>query len=464
MDRKEYKQFYFEDFMFDLASLQAKFYYSFDKEVFFEEIIDFDDPGFDIRGDIDFEVLENILFHLHLALWISYYKLYPTSNLFVLSGKIDDFQKDFWKKFYINGLAEFFYTNNISPKDMCNFQSQSEKVFEKKEFRVSWKALVPVGGGKDSIVSITLLQEQDIDFDVYVFGKTDTLKDASAQISGKKMMLTQRTLSSKLFEMNHMGYYNGHVPITWIIAFALQAVAYLFDYKYLILSNEKSANYNNTIWEWIEVNHQYSKSLAFEKDFAEYVEKYISWEVKYFSLLRGMYEQKISYIFTQKSQKYFEHFSSCNKNFKILQKSTSLEGKHRPWCCECPKCAFVFTLLSAYLEQTELTKIFWENLYKNEKLLWVFEELLGISWIKPFECVWTNEEVVYSLSRALEMCNQDSLPVILNMYQQKVGQNISQKEIVNLENKLLKLYSQDIIPEELKEKIFENEIKHEDSH
>jgi hypothetical protein len=63
-------------------------------------------------------------------------------------------------------------------------------------------------------------------------------------------------------------------------------VAYLYDYKYLVLSNELSANSGNTLWNGFEINHQYSKSLEFEKDFKNYVEENISDDLKYFSLLR----------------------------------------------------------------------------------------------------------------------------------------------------------------------------------
>jgi hypothetical protein len=62
--------------------------------------------------------------------------------------------------------------------------------------------------------------------------------------------------------------------------------SYLYNYKYIILSNEKSASEENLIWNSLKINHQYSKSFEFEKDFVEYKNKYISKNIKYFSLLR----------------------------------------------------------------------------------------------------------------------------------------------------------------------------------
>ena len=52
----------------------------------------------------------------------------------------------------------------------------------------------------------------------------------------------KRTMDPQLFAMNEEGYYNGHVPISGMIAFVLVTAAYLYDYKYIIMSNEKSAN------------------------------------------------------------------------------------------------------------------------------------------------------------------------------------------------------------------------------
>ncbi|MDP3381270.1 MAG: hypothetical protein Q8S84_07375 [bacterium] len=82
--------------------MQAKFYYSFDDEVFFEEVLDFYNENFKIIENIDNNILENILFHLHIAIGISYYKVFPTNDLIVESGFLDEFQIKFWQKFYTN--------------------------------------------------------------------------------------------------------------------------------------------------------------------------------------------------------------------------------------------------------------------------------------------------------------------------------------------------------------------------
>ena len=277
---KRFSKFYFKSFEFDKLSFKAKFNYSFDDEIFFEEIIDFRSELFLVRDDLDLEVLNNILFHIHIALGISYYKSFPTCELIVESGVLNDYQIVFWKKFYLNWLGEFLYINKINPEWLFNFINNSDKIYDKKSFLVNNKCLVPVWWWKDSIVSIELLKKSGIDFDLFVFWKDDELKNNTSKISWKSILLVKRKISDNLFKLNKEWYYNWHIPITWLIAFIMEAVWYIYNYKYLVLSNEISANFWNTLWWWIEINHQYSKSLYFEKDFSEYVNNYISSEVK----------------------------------------------------------------------------------------------------------------------------------------------------------------------------------------
>ena len=101
---QKFKTFYFESFSFNREKLEAQFTYSFDGEEFFDEIIYFESDKFKLRSDFDDNVINNLLFHLHIALGISYYKLYPTKDLVVKSGILDEKQIIFWEKFYKNGL------------------------------------------------------------------------------------------------------------------------------------------------------------------------------------------------------------------------------------------------------------------------------------------------------------------------------------------------------------------------
>lgn len=445
---KAFKKFYFERFEFERETLTASFYYSFDKELFFEEKICFLDENFSLRSEIDMEVLENILFHMHIALGISYYKYFPTSELSVETGFLDQENVEFWKKFYLNGLWEFFYRNDFDPSGVCNFVSSNEKKFQKKDFEVSGKSLVPVWWGKDSIVSIEILKSLWKQLDLVTFAVQDNiLYQNTRDISWYKRLFIKRIF----WNYSHLvkeWYYNWHVPITGIIAFVLEWAAYLYDYKNIVLSNEKSANFWNIFWKWLTVNHQYSKSAEFEKDFWAYVAKNISSHVHYFSLLRPFYELKIAEMFAKYGKKYFSEFSSCNTNFKIFKDLNSLK-KNSYWCNECPKCAFVYAILRPFLTHEETLSIFWKELYEDESLETLFRELLWLSGIKPFECVGTNEEVVLAMKMALQKWEGD-VPYILKIFQKEVDVFLSQAAYKTLqENILLWDFSSTNIPQDL---------------
>lgn len=445
---EQFNNFYFESFSFDYETLTAKLVYSFDEKKYFEEFISFKDDSFFVWKQLDKNIINNILFSLHIAFWISYYKFFPTNKLIIKTWYLDEYQKNFWKKFYLNWLWEFFYTNKISPKWLLIFESISDFKFEKIDYNVENKTLLPIWWGKDSIVSIEILKEIWEKIDLFTFSSKDNILYENTQNnSWLNRLFVKRELSKNILEMINSWYYNWHVPITWLIAFILQMVSYIYDYKYLVLSNEKSANFWNTIWEWIEINHQWSKSLDFEVDFWNYISKYISSNTKYFSLLRPFYEIKIAEIFSKKAKKYFNNFSSCNTNFKILKKFE----KNSYWCETCPKCAFVFIILSAFLDENHLLQIFSKNLYNDEKMFDLFKELAWISWIKPFECVWTNSEVVYSLLSASKRYNENELPKFLDYFVKNYSQTIDEN---SLKNELFNYdYNDSIIPGELKEKL-----------
>lgn len=441
---EKFDAFYFESYDFDYENLIAKFYYSFDSKEFFTEEIDFSNSNIKIRSDLNSSIVENFLFSIHIALWISYYKAFPTKKLYIKSWYLSKDQIKFWKKFYKNWLWEFLYTNKISPDWLFDFENKlSEKNIDPSilDFNQSEKSLIPLWWGKDSLVSIDMYEKSDFLYDLYVFWKTDPIKQNCADILWKEILLTKRKISDNLIKLNNQWYYNWHVPITWIIAFVMLLEAYLYDYKYLVLSNEKSANVWNTIWNWFEINHQWSKSLDFEKDFNSYIRNNLSSNICYFSLLRGFYEYNIAKYFTNNCSRFFWIFSSCNNNFKIDEDKRL---KNTFWCNSCPKCAFSFVILRPFLNTKQVFDIFWEDLLFKNDLENTFLELLWIDWIKPFECVWELEEVVLSFYKIYNLYEEK--PNILKIFKQKILDNFSEEYFKNLEKKLWTIYDEDIIP------------------
>lgn len=444
---QKFDRFYFNWFEFDKKSLKARFFYSFDDEENFIEEIDLSSDFLTLRTDFDENILNNFLFSLSLALGISYYKLYPTKELVLNSWFLDEENILFWHKFYRNWLGEFLYKNNINPEWLFNFVNASEKKYKKIDFYVDEKIFLPIWWGKDSIVSAELLSNYDFEFTPIIFWKIDDIKQNCINIMWKKTVLVKRKLDENLFRLNEIWYYNWHVPITGIIAFAMLTTSYLYNYRYIILSNEKSANtWNATIWD-LEVNHQYSKSLEFEQDLSKYIEKNLSSDLNYFSLLRGLYEIKIAEIFSKIWKKYFWVFSSCNRNFKINNYQNSWSSL---WCNSCPKCAFVYCILRPFITDIETLKIFWKELYEDNYLENLFLELLWIQWHKPFECVWEKEEVAYAMNETLKMFKKEKkeIPYILQIFEKEIVSRYDEDFFKNEKRKLFKIYNDEtLIPE-----------------
>lgn len=411
---EKFNTFYIHAADYDSENMIVIFHYSFDRSEFFEEKIELS-KDFNYRNDINPEIISLLLFHISIAFWISYYKLFPTKDIIIDSWKIDVTQKKYWENFYKTGLWEFFYTNNIDFRDLCNFESSWEDLCQAVPFDLKNRTLLPIWGWKDSIVSAYLLDQEWRDSTPFIFGKTDVIKDNFLKASWERALTIKRYIDPKLFEMNAQWYYNGHVPITGLISFFMTFVCYIYNYKHIVFSNEKSADIGNTQLHGAEINHQYSKSNAFRDDFNSYVEEYISKEIVYSSLLSDMYEIEIAKIFAENCKKYFSVFSSCNKNFSITKK------QNLKWCNNCPKCLFVYIILRPFLTHEETTQIFWEELYQRRDLEKLFLEIIWEQWMKPFECVWEVEEAKLWVYLYLKQFMDSEPPYLLNVFSRHVS-------------------------------------------
>lgn len=347
-------------------------------------------PGPIVLDGIPQQLLNKLLEGLHIVLGISYYKFYCATRVKIpynLSKK----EADFWNTIYRAGLGEFYFRNKLDPKKSPKFPYG--KTAKTKPFSLDRnnKCLVALSGGKDSIVTVEILKEQGIDITT-IFAETNRksdLVDDVARESRTKFIKIQRFLDRQVFQKHR---HDGHVPISVVYAFLGIFYAVLYKYSYFIVANEYSSNFGNIKYKGRVINHQWSKSSEFEDIFSEYLNNFITPDVKYFSLLRPFYEIRIAELFSKYKQ-YFPYFSSCNKNFKLIKKPASTEKRGSDvWCGQCPKCVFVFILLSAFLTKKELLNIFKKNLYQDENLLPLFKDILGLGKIKPFDCVGTFEE------------------------------------------------------------------------
>lgn len=344
-----------------------------------------------MQGDFSRLQLETAVFSLGMAELVSYWKCACCPKVEVRCGGLSEWQKNWWKKLYFNGLGEFFYRNKIDAKFEDFMTIETPEPASLCDFQPALSgALVPVGGGKDSVVTLELLKTAGVEITPFIINARGATKGCveAAGIPLDRAVCPRRTIDKTLLERNAAGWLNGHTPFSAVVAFSALLCGILLNVKYIALSNESSAN--ETYVEGKNVNHQYSKSTEFERDFREYCTKTFGTCPEYFSLLRPLSEWQIAREFV-KYPAYFKVFQSCN-----------LGSKNDTWCCNCAKCLYVYILLAAFLDDCQLVEIFGCNMLEKTELTAEFDGLVLDGEDKPFECVGTKNEVRLSLSMALK--------------------------------------------------------------
>jgi hypothetical protein len=348
--------------------------------------------------------LQHLAFHIGLIELISYWKLSCSPRVIIRAGYLNQKQLDWFLHLYYNGMGEFFYVNGIKP-DLNTFMDlrvDSEKHFKTSRIDLEDACLIPVGGGKDSVVSLELLKER-MTCTPFALNPRKAIEDCidKAGFPPEKAIRYYRSLDPLMLELNGKGYLNGHTPFSALLAFISLTAAYLWKKKYIMLSNEASAN-EPTI-PGTNINHQYSKSLEFESAFRAYTHEFISPDYEYLSFLRPFNELQIARQFSGFPQ-YHPVFRSCNAG-----------SKEDKWCGQCSKCLFAAIILSPFLQDSKLNAIFGYPILDNAALISDLHKLTGNTPEKPFECIGTLEEVNMALCEAIQQ--RTELPFLLREYQ-----------------------------------------------
>ena len=389
--------------------------------------------------EINNSFLRELFFNFGVINAISYYKCTCAPKFTIRAGQLDENQKFFFRKLFYNGLGEFMYVNNINipfdsfmtieceaqensqaPDDENTDEAPNSSDFNPSEivkkpadrFNIGHNFhgnLITVGGGKDSVVALEALQSMHAENLCFQYNRDLYPENIAAlgciKLAGYRSEDTidfNLTFDKHLLELNKQGYLNGHIPFSSTLAFATLIGAYLNNRKYIVLSNEASANEGNIFGT--NINHQYSKSYEFEQDFQKYVAHYLTEEIFYFSILRCLNEFEIVQKFL-KFPSYLKIFRSCN-----------VGTKENKWCGHCAKCLYVYIMLYPFVDKETLHEIFGHNMLDDESLQDIFNGLINPDLTKPFECVGTKDEIRYSLDLAVQEKEIEGLPKLLRAY------------------------------------------------
>lgn len=397
--RETFESFCYQDFHYSVENGEfcASFDFVLSPEIAFHPCFKIPARSFYHWDSIPKPLLDNLVFHIGMIELISYWKIACPKRVVIKPFALDEEQIKWWKKLYFNGLGEFFYVNGITTS-IDDFMILTSCRPERSGVETSptdnaallhEQTLIPVGGGKDSVVTLELLKNRvpAIPLIINPRGATNECV-AAAGFSVEQTAIVKRTLDPTMLQMNAEGYLNGHTPFSALLAFYTILLGFATKSKYIALSNESSAN-EPTVPD-TEINHQYSKSVAFENDFRHYVAKYIDSDIQYFSFLRPLNELQIAKLFSR-AKEYHKVFKSCNAG-----------SKTDSWCGRCPKCLFTWLALSPFISRNELTKIFGKDLLSDNDLRPILDQLDGSVEVKPFECVGTVGEVRACVNNILQ--------------------------------------------------------------
>ncbi len=340
---------------------------------------------------------------LHLIAGVSYYKAGVPPGIELAGGPLDDATADLLDALYLHGLAEFAYRNGMDLRGRMAFPRLSpspprgegwgERVALPQasdrsaapDLKLPQRTLVPIGGGKDSLVAVEAIKSIGGEATAVWVGNS-ALIAACAERTGLPTLNIQRELAPGLFELNRQGAWNGHIPVTAVNSAILAVAAILYGYDSIAFANERSASAATLEYEGQQINHQWSKGYAFEQLLGNWLHTHVAADLDYCSLLRPYSELAITRAFARLTP-YFDGFSSCNRNFRLLGPKPADR-----WCGQCPKCHFVFLALAPFLPKPRLLSIFGRNLLDDETQMAGFDALLEYRDHKPFECVGEGAE------------------------------------------------------------------------
>jgi len=384
-DRDAVRRFVFLDRALDRRSGEVRLRWRIEADeraVDFEESFLFEPPFVDGRPDS--AALEAALDLLHWVAGVSYWKLACRGRLVFSDRQPDAAQAGMLTALYRDGLAEMAFRNGLSAPWWPEFPAGPD-CEPAAAVGLRRRALVAIGGGKDSLVALERVRGSAQEFETAQVGSAALIAATVQEVSPRHRRIVRR-LPPKLAELNAAGALNGHVPITAINAAALVVAAVLWDFDAVVFANERSADAPTLVSETGQpINHQFAKSFGFEQAFGDWVQRAIAPDLEVFSLLRRDSELSICREFAG-LDRYHARFSSCNRNFHLDGPRTVR------WCLECPKCLFVFLCLAPFLDPQRMRRIFGEDLLATTDRIDGFAALLELDGHRPFECVGEADE------------------------------------------------------------------------
>jgi UDP-N-acetyl-alpha-D-muramoyl-L-alanyl-L-glutamate epimerase len=351
---------------------------------------------------------------LYLLAGVSYYKTSAAPLIDLGELPTSAAERDFLYDFYVNGLGEFAYRNGLDLRGLRVEGPEAGQVAPVDFAPEPGRPLIPFGGGIDSIVTVASLAAEHPDAALCVVeppGRRFAAIEDAAAVTGLPVTRITRTIDPSVRRSAELGFLNGHVPVTAVISAAALVAAVLERRDAVVLSNEWSASVPTVVPEGLAVNHQWSKSEAFEQSFGALVQSTFGPRLSVFSYLRPRTELWVAQQFAGLTP-YHRAFRSCNRAF---HQDPAQRLDH--WCGECDKCCFVDLVLAPFMQRSDLEAVFaGDEPLQNPDNEDRFRTLLGLGpGVKPFECVGDTDECRAALVLTVQREDRADAPLVARL-------------------------------------------------
>ncbi|MFP4518686.1 MAG: hypothetical protein ACLFQ5_04445 [Oceanicaulis sp.] len=380
---------------FDADANAARFAFEVPSFGRFEETVRFPDAA-DLSG-IGAGLRDRLLQLAAILIGTSYFKAAAADTL-RFEFALTDAARTLAELTYGPGLGEFYVRNDLAypPELAIEAERAPGAGASPRSPAASPRAVTAFGGGKDSHVASAIVAEAGGEAERVSVILSETVAGRLQSMSETPVTLIKRTIDPRLIEISKSGEaLNGHIPITGVNSTLLGLYAAATGRDWVVFANERAASEPTMEANGHPVNHQFSKSLAFEDALrAAFAAAGAGFE--YFSVLRPVTEIWTAHYLATRAEFTLDIFASCNRNF-VFAGPTALEPGRR-WCGRCAKCVYTAVLLAPFLPVARHAEIFQSKLLHDMDNLNFLREIAGLTGAKPWECVGEMREVAAALA------------------------------------------------------------------
>jgi len=311
---------------------------------------------------------------------------------------------DLWETMFRNVWGMWRYENDLPdyrlPRPSVPASPSADAPIEVGDGRA--KLLMLCGGGKDSLVSMKLLERAGIDYETFVYSHStygrgqfqhdliDGLVATCAPRRTHRGWVVDDALDAPIARVYpELG--NGRIVAAETVSSYWTAlpVALHHGFTEVALGVSRSTEEHNLVWERTgeEINYLWGMSAEAERLLHDYVRRVLVSNATMFHLLRPIYDINV--------------FALLNEDLHAVPNAHSC-AQQKPWCCRCAKCLYVWMNYVAWLPAETVAACFTVNLFNIRENRTILRKMLGLESYKPTDCVGTVSEarLAFAMCRA----------------------------------------------------------------